>query len=744
MLLEPDLRAVADRFHIRELVNAPLSLLRARLFLMHRQSATLDLSSIRMLGPCETWLAGMSRMIHEAAAFGFSEIIMPMTSLGRSRNGPNELGHCIQDTMDTFMPLIKSVDFAACGEKHTETQFICHALHYLPNISTIKLPTCCLSLAQSCSLRSSLRKVSSSLQSLTITQLPHTAINATRVCSAIDVCTGITCLELQGLSLDANHEHLASLKGLFEHLLTLTGLQSLRFPVLPQDPEQSSPVLDVRHTLQPLSGLTALTTLEIMYHKPSTEQNTASLDLGGFLVVLAEVLSPLESLKVLRMTFPWKQYRYGTTLEFIRDTISAPACTMCMGDKQKEKPALLGIQVTSSTELDKIFRYTNTTDEELFLEQLDQFKQFTLRLEDLGLPDSDSILLFPYAQALHSIPSLRTLHLYSRDIPNKYTDPHKVAQLKNLSSLTLLSLQLSGGFAEVCEDTLASAVEALEHLRKVSITYADTTEQTSPRSPQLLPTIAAKTALEALELHGFVRVHDPGWLALLGRSASSSSGLSSMLHDYNNSRSCSGQGFAAVVATAQTGNSSKSLPGCDPFPSFQGQAESSIGMLEGGENVPMPTSLTRLALSGVHEKDMSAVCMVLMQLRNLQELCIGRCSPVWGLDCSFVNVMHDLKLLQMDVVQDSEGIQEFGGAISKLTKLTGLHLGFSSLPTKAVQQFSDCLSSLVELKEFKPRISYRSVDGVEYAALPSSSNRLKPLWDKVAGSKIPVQRWQKY
>lgn len=272
------------------------------------------------------------------------------------------------------------------------------------------------------------------------------------------------------------------------------------------------------------------------------------------------------------------------------------------------------------------------------------------------------------------------------------------------------------------------AVEKLEHLRKISVAYSSTT---SPRNRELLPAVATKTTLEHLEVHGQVEVQDAGWQALLGLSESSSSGLSCLLEDYHKSRSCPGTSNDSTAPLHASQHSSTSLPGTGPFPEFRVPVE--------GLRVPMCSTLTRLVLSGIHQQDMAAVSSVLMQLTKLQDLSICRDSPVCDLtDCAFLSTLHVLEKLQMDVVMIVKEFLDFGRLLGTLTKLTGLSVGIPRMPRRAVDTFSGCLSSLVNLQEFRARVSAHSENGSRLVSPTSSVHLLRSLWAHVSGLKIPV------
>lgn len=347
-LPEPDFRGVAGRLHLRELFNAHTSVLRAGLGVARTNSGALDLSQVLNMDSSSICSRPLHRFMVEAAKLSFSEIVMPpMASLTTCLQGPHarESGPIF-----AMMPSVTAVDFSACGTAHDDPQMLCQALEFLPNLIQLKLPTCFLSISQTCSLRSTLATLSPSLRSLTIAHLPPDEVHATRLCAAMHVCWGLTHLSLSNLATDASNKHLECVAELFDHVLGLTGLQSLSFPVVPQhheDVEDGDPVPDLQRTLQPLSALTALTSLEVWYHKAACMNRMHAAawlrtDLGRLLSVLSDATSPLERLKVFRLEFPWKQSRYDSThvrCICLKACIAAPH----FGPEQSHLFGLLGI-----------------------------------------------------------------------------------------------------------------------------------------------------------------------------------------------------------------------------------------------------------------------------------------------------------------------------------------------------------------------------------------------------------------
>lgn len=213
----------------------------------------------------------------------------------------------------------------------------------------------------------------------------------------------------------------------------LSTLQHLAVQVLPIDRSDPHVVSDVPKYLGQLSGLTALTKLDISYdttegmfslifHAPSSQSVFA------FLETLATTLEPLRSLRVLHFVCPSGQLR----------------------------PAEYDVHLMGPV---------NTA-------RLDKFRQFALGLEDVLVRGKDGDVVYPFARILEGVPAIRTVQLV--DEVEEYAGcqlrSREIAfELRNLQFLTELRLHLSSKLPTECAVALAESLCFLQHLKRLYI-----------------------------------------------------------------------------------------------------------------------------------------------------------------------------------------------------------------------------------------------------------------------------------
>ena len=216
----------------------------------------------------------------------------------------------------------------------------------------------------------------------------------------------------------------------------LRTLRHLAVPVVPCIRCNPHVVSDVPEYLGQLSGLTALTKLDITYdtsmgpfalifYAPSNQS------VFSFLETLAKTLVPLRSLRVLNFVCPQGQLR------------PAEYDARLMGPVNKAR--------------------------------LEKFKQFVLGLDDVIVRGIDGDALYPFAGVLEGVEAIQNVTIIDKveQFDGCQFRSREIARsLRNLQFLTELRLHLSHEIPDSCVRGLAESVRCLQHLKTLYLEQA--------------------------------------------------------------------------------------------------------------------------------------------------------------------------------------------------------------------------------------------------------------------------------
>lgn len=423
---------IVEFFHIYDVLNAPLFLLRARLRLHCEQSSNLDLSC-ENIGTHHAWVTCMQRLLSEAASFEFHSLRMPAIASATCEGFEGLLG----TLRAGIWPSLTALDLQECEVNYDHARGLADAVKSFPGLAAITLPElkdgstqwpgqATFTVAGAlCSL--------SALYSVVIPVSKCTSGVATLCQELGSGCNRLTRLEFDplvcgiGEPLDAYRLSTVTANLLMQGVVAFSA--SLRVLKLPLSASKKGPHFpsgmhsDVHVLCNHVSNLTALTYLDVVYDAYEWRNSCPTFG-NRLLCMLSTLVDQLRSLRVLR---------------FVCQNIQ-----FCPSDTSVDDHMPL---VRESFE----------------------------RLEEVDIRGEDGDLLFPLSRLLQGVEAIKSVHVIDQENAEtlggviRDSNSHCVENLHLLSSLKELNLEMSSDFPVSCRNSLAESVGKLSHLRKLCI-----------------------------------------------------------------------------------------------------------------------------------------------------------------------------------------------------------------------------------------------------------------------------------
>lgn len=480
-------------------------------------------------------------------------------------------------------------------------------------------------------------------------------------------------MPLQSLHFDCVISSGEMLDRLYEAVVVSTCLTSLKLPLVP-----TMNFFLFHHNT--LSGLSALKEL-------SCPICTASDGVPESISLVADSLTHMASLSKLTLKdsegSSFGSHTTGMHISVLLEAI----CRIC-----SKLPSLRSLHLEMSyASLDpKAF---HSIDGGL----LETFQHTIASLDELTVQESptfyNSSHLLPLLKHLEDLSALQRFSVY--DMPSPWGDENLDSAhwhaLRHLSRLTSLQLTFNSLLPYYCACGLAEALTCMRHMCELDIDLesfwsssgANHRNTPSRTDPTIIPQIAAMEHLRSLRMHVLQPMHDPGWALALG----------------------------AVTAVSDI----KDTPTPVPSGSFL-------------RALPMATSLTKLDLRGVADKDSSYLAAALQQMTRMCELALGNTAFFNTDELGFLTCMRSLKALQLELhmhtVVDVD-LGRIGCMLSGLAKLSSLELRCSYLDCVGAQQLGKQLRKLHALENLELR--------------HLCSDDFEGAWPEVLGLRVPIR-----